>query len=336
MCSSTLAASAEAAQPAQREQVQALEEELNRARADNAAAQQKLRTMETRLREVEAARRSPPLVYGLATLVVLLLVTIGVLIRRLLHLRTDLLVDQAVATGPHSANGVLALKESPLDHTWVQMRVMTEPVASNPIPLESAQAPITTLPATRPAARELSVDELLDLDQQADFLVALGQDEAAIDLLMAQLRSSGGASALPYLKLLDIYRRRTDLDAHERIRQRFSRRFNAHAPVIAADPAAGQRLEDYPAAIAQLQLAWASPGQATTLLESLMVRSDSGDPSFDLPAFSDLMLLHAIARDLREREVGEGGLDLLLPLADETSVISASAPPPATLDLQLP
>ena len=59
-------------------------------------------------------------------------------------------------------------------------------------------------------ARELSVEELIDLEQQADFFVVLGQDEAAIDLLMEHVRSSGGASPMPYLKLLEIYRRRGD------------------------------------------------------------------------------------------------------------------------------
>ncbi len=41
--------------------------------------------------------------------------------------------------------------------------------------------------------RQLSVEELIDLEQQAEFFCVLGQDESAIDLLMAHLRSSGGA-----------------------------------------------------------------------------------------------------------------------------------------------
>ena len=34
------------------------------------------------------------------------------------------------------------------------------------------------------APRDVSVEELIDLEQQAEFFVVLGQDEAAIDLLM--------------------------------------------------------------------------------------------------------------------------------------------------------
>jgi hypothetical protein len=55
---------------------------------------------------------------------------------------------------------------------------------------------------------EMAVEELIDLEQQAEFFVVLGQDEAAIDLLNGHIDSSGDASPLPYLKLLEIHRRR--------------------------------------------------------------------------------------------------------------------------------
>ena len=45
----------------------------------------------------------------------------------------------------------------------------------------------------------------------------LGQDEAAIDLLVEHLRQSGGGSPLPYLKLLEIHRRRDERRDYERI-----------------------------------------------------------------------------------------------------------------------
>ena len=73
-------------------------------------------------------------------------------------------------------------------------------------------------PTIAPGMRErhdLSVDELIDLEQQADFYIALGQEDAAIDLLMGHVRSSGGASPMPYLKLLAIYRGRSDGDAYD-------------------------------------------------------------------------------------------------------------------------
>src|SRR6185295_12814544 len=93
--------------------------------------------------------------------------------------------------------------------------------------------------------RELSVEELLDLEQQADFFIALGQEDAAVDLLMSHLRSAGGQSPLPYTKLLEIYKRQGDRSAYERTRARFNRRFNAYAPDWEPGPAGGRALEDY-------------------------------------------------------------------------------------------
>ena len=90
----------------------------------------------------------------------------------------------------------------------------------------------TLIPARQDEAdeRAVSAEELIDLEQQAEFFVVLGQDDAAIDLLVSHLRDAGGTSPLPYLKLLEIYRRLDDRDAYERTRDRFNHRFNAHVP----------------------------------------------------------------------------------------------------------
>ncbi len=334
------AASAAAAQRREAERALALEDSLNRARVENAAARQAVSDLQARLRESEATRRNPPLVYGLATLVALLGVAIVVLLMRLARARAALDLSRAGdSKSPPPPHLDVVLKESALDHTWTQMRAMTEPV-SQPFPADDAPHPITIAPpaAARPQAQELSADELIDLEQQADFFVALSQDEAAIDLLMGHLRSSGGASPMPYLKLLEIYRRRADTDAHERIRERFNRRFNAHAPALAADPTTGRSLDGYPEILPRVLAAWPSPAQAIRLLESLMFRVDDADPGVDLTAFRDLLLLYSVARDRLESEASADGVDLLLPLGAEASVISASPSPvvAAELDVQLP
>jgi hypothetical protein len=97
--------------------------------------------------------------------------------------------------------------------------------------------------------RPVSVDELIDLEQQAEFFLVLGEEDAAIDLLMVHLRSTGGISPLPYLKLLEIYRRRQDRESYERMRKRFDRRFNAVAPEWDTDLERGRELQDYPAVL---------------------------------------------------------------------------------------
>ena len=219
------------------------------------------------------------------------------------------------------------------------------PAAPAPAPLEAPLAdlplvdegdargvPIVDHSATRPldrhsfaaaaaptgAARELSVEELLDLEQQADFFIALGQEDAAVDLLMSHLRSAGGQSPLPYTKLLEIYRRQGDRAAYERTRARFNRRFNAYAPDWDTGPAAGRSLEDYPETVAQLERAWHSPLDAMAILESLLFKRDDSSELFDLPAYRDVLVLYSLARDLWQHGGGLGGtqIDVLLPLDD--------------------
>jgi hypothetical protein len=192
------------------------------------------------------------------------------------------------------------------------------------------------------APRELSVEELLDLEQQADFFIALGQEDAAVDLLMSHLRSAGGQSPLPYTKLLEIYKRQGDRAAYERTRARFNRRFNAYAPDWDTGPNAGRTLEDYPEAVAQLQAAWHAPIDAMALLEAMLFKRDEAGELFDLPAYRDVLLLYSLARDLWTHGGGNTGtqVDVLLPLDDGPHAGAApAAQPPAReirgLDLPL-
>jgi hypothetical protein len=164
------------------------------------------------------------------------------------------------------------------------------------------------------AHRALSVDELIDLEQQAEFFLVLGEEESAIDLLMAHLRSTGGVSPLPYLKLLEIFRRRLDREAYERLRERFNLRFNAVAPAWSDDPERGRELQDYPRVVAALQAAWPQPLDAMTELENLLFRKRGGE-LFELPAYRDVLSLYAVARDLhRHVDLDTVDVDLLLPL----------------------
>jgi hypothetical protein len=189
---------------------------------------------------------------------------------------------------------------------------------SEPMPsvLPTPPGPRSTLEDAPASPRDVSIEELIDLEQQAEFFVVLGQDEAAIDLLSEHMRSTGGGSALPYLKLLEIYRRRGDRDDYERIRTRFNQCFNAYAPEWGSDPAAGNSLQDYPEILPRLQQVWSRPLDAMAEMEALLFRKSRGD-LFDLPAYRELLFLYSLARDLLDREVADTGtVDLLLPLSD--------------------
>jgi hypothetical protein len=198
------------------------------------------------------------------------------------------------------------------------------------------------VPPVTPLAdqRDVSAEELIDLEQQAEFFVVLGQDEAAIDLLVAHLRDTGGASPLPYLKLLEIYHRLGDRDAYDHTRTRFNQRFNARAPAWEAFQDGGRTLEDYPQVMGWLQYVWPRPADAMVELEALLFRRDGGE-LFDLPAYREVLFLYSLARDLLDMESAGAAapVDLLLPLGGEEasarSAIESLPTEPIDLDLSL-
>jgi hypothetical protein len=214
----------------------------------------------------------------------------------------------------------------------------------------SEPAPLPARTASDEHKREVSVEELIDLEQQAEFFVVLGQDEAAIDLLMGHLRSTAGNSPLPYLKLLEIYKRRGERKEYERLRDRFNSRFTAVAPDWETDMQDGRSLEDYPSVTGRLESLWSQPQRAMEVLQATLLRADGqagARDSFDLPAYRELMLLYAVARDRSESESG-GMVDLLLPIGEDegdstferlVSTTSLEAQPsafqPLSLDLTL-
>lgn len=215
----------------------------------------------------------------------------------------------------------------------------------------SLQAPLTGDDATwaeprEEPVREPTIEEHVDLDQQVEFLCVLGQDESAIDLLLEHLRSTGGTSPGPYLRLLQIYRSRGDQPAYERTRERFNQRFNALAPEWDADTAALRGLQSYPDVMTALQRVWSSPLDAMAEIETLLFRRGSEDERFDLPAYEDLLFLYWLTRELQQRGSPERSkpVDVLLPIEEtqaEVSVIEpmpqprrrSSSRPPVDLDL---
>jgi len=359
----TAALDADAAQRASaRERMQALEESLTRLRAESAATQASLAQLQLRLHEAEAQRYSNPLVFALVALAAALAAVVALLLWKLGGNQRALSQWWDPAANAPKAE-VDAEHEDDANFEWArpgqarpnrpgpktQAAPLVETTAS---PMMLTQVHAAAEAAAESAARaaasehEMSVEELIDLEQQAEFFVVLGQDEAAIDLLMGHLRSSGGDSPLPYLKLLEIYRRRGDHEAYERVRDRFNRRFNAYAQDWESDLQQGRTLLDYPTVISRLQSLWTTPTQAMQAIEASLFRRDATSPTFDLPAYRELLFLFSVARDLTERETPPDSVDLLLPLGGEsadspltrlhpTPAATASVHPPTTVDVDI-
>ena len=316
----------------ERERIRLLEEGLARLRSDSQATQQALVTLQARLQVAESERYSNPLVYALAWLSALLALAVGALWWRQSRARgaAQWWAPPAPVTAPAPAarnKGLDFETVAPTTMSGVAPAYEVSMLDSGEISMPAPDLPMT-LPAAaalRPAAalaepaRELSVEELIDLEQQAEFFVVLGQDEAAIELLMSHVRNDAGVSPLPYLKLLEIYKRRGEADAYERIRDRFNRRFNAYAPDWASDLQHGLALEAYPETVQRLQGLWGAPGRAMETLAAALFRRDASDQTYDLPAYRELLFLYAIARDFQEHGVVDLGrdVDLLLPMHDD-------------------
>lgn len=189
--------------------------------------------------------------------------------------------------------------------------------ALQPLPSSmQATQPLPVQPAAAPAlAQEPSVaDELLDLQQQVDFLQLLGQHEAAADLLATRL-ARGNAGAMPYLMLMEICQQRGEPDVFGELARQFEQRFRALAPPWAQSLARGRSLDASPSVIAHLQVVWPDASAAMQMLRDLLARgAGPGTPHFDLPAYRDLLTLYSVSRDLFEAGLRGDEVDLMLPL----------------------
>lgn len=201
-------------------------------------------------------------------------------------------------------------------------------------------------PAPRPSLilqeplKAVSVEELIDLEQQAEFFIVLGQDDAAIELLEAHLGGHTQEIPWPYLKLMEIYRRLSRRADYERVQERFNAHFNGRAPTWESDMEQGRSLVDYPGVVDRLQALWAEPPRAMDVLEMSLVHLGPEADAFDLPAYRELLFLYAVARDLSDRaERRHPASTEIAPLTATQPVRSASlnvpAVEPLSVDLDL-
>lgn len=206
---------------------------------------------------------------------------------------------------------------------------MTEPdVASlDPLPYsDSIGSELLDMPQANTDLQELepslsfeqpSVEELIDLEQQVDFFMVLGQEQAAVELLSSRLDQRGRSSALPHLKLLELLQRRGDQTGFERIAEDFSERFHARAPAWSELLGGGEGLAGCPAVMAGIQERWADSASSMLYLQSLLAQNTGIAQGFDLAAYRDILMLYAVARDRSEHEVRGEDIDVFLPLDAE-------------------
>ena len=152
-------------------------------------------------------------------------------------------------------------------------------------------------------SRSVATEELFDVQQQSDFFVSLGEFDQAIGVLRTHISESQEPGALAYLDLFKLYHQLGRRDDYEKLRVEFNRKFNAGAPPFDRYSGESQGLEAYETAFGRIQALWPQP-RVLDVIENSIFR-DASDPEtevFDLEAYRELLLLHAIAKEVIQRD----------------------------------
>jgi hypothetical protein len=167
--------------------------------------------------------------------------------------------------------------------------------SGGPATVRSAQAP-----GTQPGPlKAINTQEMLDVRQQAEFFMALGQHNEAVRLLESNIRGSADANPLVYLDLLKILHTLSRRADFETLREEFNLQFTGRIPEYADFLAEGNGLEAYEDICHQIMVLW--PTEYTIdFIEQCLVRMPEDDPEqgIDLEAFKDLLLLYGVLKRL--------------------------------------
>ena len=149
------------------------------------------------------------------------------------------------------------------------------------------------------ATHNLNDEAVSDIRQQAEFFVSLGQAERAINVLRKQIMESPTHNPVVYLDLLALYQSQGLRADFLELRAAFSRFFNGVVPDFSGFNLAGKDLLDYPEPLAVLVRFWPNI-EAIAFLEACIFRNDAAPMqlSFELAAFRDLLMLHAVAENV--------------------------------------
>ena len=148
------------------------------------------------------------------------------------------------------------------------------------------------------AARAVRVEELLDIQQQADFFISLGQYDQAVATLRNHIADNVETSVLAYLDLLKIYHLQGRAKDYELVRHEFNELFNAEVPELAAFRQQTRGLEAYQSILSRISALWASPAVLDFIEQSLFRKPGQGSQVLDLEAYRELLMLYSVAKDL--------------------------------------
>lgn len=329
---------------AQREaqRMQAMEATLAALREQTAQNQQTLLALRSALAEARQSRYSNPLVYALVLLLLIALVGLLLMWRVARRAAPPAWWREGNSVLPPAAEGDLL--DDDLSRPSPQGRRKAAAVPYGAMPLapheddddraDDGDGDLQGVPLVDAPTRSVSTEELFDIQQQSDFFLSLGQHDQAITVLREHIADTPGTSALAYLDLLQIFHSLGRKDEYARLAQEFERAFNADVPVFEQFTREGRGLEYYRGALARIASQW--PAASTlALIEELVFRRPGAhdDEAFDLSAYRELLLLHAVAKEVIEPGNETAAPITPLPFVDTFSH-GASSTEPATLNTQ--
>lgn len=151
--------------------------------------------------------------------------------------------------------------------------------------------------------RMVGVQELLNVHEQADFFLSIGQHDKAIELLENHIHDQVETSALAWMDLLELYHSLGRRAEFERLRAEFRQRFTAQVPDFDRFDQPSSSLENYSRALSRIVALWPSRRVLEVIEESIFRKPGvAGSDAFSLEAYRELVLLYHIAQEVAPPE----------------------------------
>lgn len=346
--------------------LQGLEQSMGKLGEQTAQNQRQMQALFARLEKSEADKYANPLVYALAA--ALLALAAGVLWfwRRVRNAgdtpwwrgqaesqlppveRDTTAQDASVALRPAAVVPVVTRPQSPpvaAPLTDVDIDLHLDDL-SPPAPVVAATAGAT--PSSRMmglrdfshsmsgSLRSINTQEVLDVRQQAEFFMTLGQYDDAISLLEHNIADHAESNPLVYLDLLKALHTLSRKEAFDRYREEFNALFTGQVPPYTQFNQPGAGLDAYPELCAHIASVWPSKA-ALEFIEKCLVheRNAAAEVRFNLEAFRELLLLHALLTRLLG-ETSSGVVPFSTAKSSEPGAAPLAETGPVPVDAALP
>lgn len=176
------------------------------------------------------------------------------------------------------------------------------PQTAEPGAVERVQSPRLTDSSFVPlTAKSFDVQELFDVQEQAEFFSSVGQYHRAVDVLKEHVRQNPDVSALAYLDLFSLLHKLGRRKDYDELTAKFNEQFSVEVPKFDEYGSASvKHLDDYEPAMDSIAGLWPDEEAMDVIAELIFRKPKEGQTPFSLEAYRELLMLYAILRDVRE------------------------------------